>query len=49
MLIIRRTKIAEKLKVINLIAGPGAGKSTTAAGVFSRLKFNDINCELVTD
>ena len=26
------------MQVINLFAGPGAGKSTTAAGVFHRLK-----------
>lgn len=39
----------EKLKVINLIAGPGAGKSTTAAGVFHKLKAMDVNCELVTE
>jgi hypothetical protein len=42
-------KKVEKLKVINLIAGPGAGKSTTAAGVFYKLKSMDINCELVTE
>ena len=26
------------MKVINLFAGPGSGKSTTCAGVFSKLK-----------
>lgn len=35
--------------VINLVAGPGAGKSTTAAGVFYELKQADVNCELVTE
>lgn len=35
--------------IINLYAGPGAGKSTTAAGVFHELKKLDINCELVTE
>jgi len=39
----------KKLKVINLFAGPGAGKSTIAAGVFSKLKIEGINCELVTE
>ena len=37
------------LKVINLFAGPGAGKSTTAAGVFSLLKMHNINAELLTE
>lgn len=35
--------------VLNLVAGPGAGKSTTAAGVFSKLKLRGVNCELVTE
>lgn len=35
--------------VINLLAGPGAGKSTTAAAVFSLLKLHGINAELVTE
>lgn len=40
----------EKLKVINLFAGPGAGKSTTAAGVFYTLKGKyNINCEYVSE
>ncbi len=34
-------------KVINLFAGPGAGKSTTAAGIFHLLKLRGYNCELV--
>jgi hypothetical protein len=37
------------MKVINLFAGPGAGKSTIAAGVFFQLKIRDIKCELVTE
>lgn len=32
--------------VINLISGPCAGKSTTAAGVFYELKKRGINCEM---
>ena len=35
-----------KTLVVNLFAGPGAGKSTTAAGVFFELKTRGINCEL---
>lgn len=35
--------------VVNLIAGPGSGKSTTAAAVFSELKMNGVNAELVTE
>lgn len=35
--------------VVNLFAGPGAGKSTTAAGVFCLLKLHNINAELVTE
>jgi len=38
-----------KLPVINLLAGPGTGKSTTAAGVFHELKSAGINAELVTE
>lgn len=34
---------------INLFAGPGAGKTTLAAGIFSELKSRDINCELVLE
>lgn len=37
------------MKVINLFAGPGCGKSTLAAGVFHQLKLRGINCELVTE
>lgn len=35
--------------VVNLYGQPGAGKSTCAAYVFSRLKMAGINCELVTE
>lgn len=34
------------LPVINLWAGPGAGKSTTCAAVYARLKTLGINCEM---
>lgn len=35
--------------IVNLFAGPGAGKSTTAAGVFYKLKSLGKNVELVTE
>jgi nicotinamide riboside kinase len=35
--------------VINLFAGPGAGKSSVAAGLFSKLKEKSFNCELITE
>ena len=35
--------------LINLYGAPGAGKSTGAAYVFSKLKMNGINAELVTE
>lgn len=37
------------MKVINLFAGPGAGKSTTAAGLFYKMKRNGISVEIVTE
>jgi hypothetical protein len=39
----------KKTKFINFFGGPGLGKSTLAAGVFSRLKELDIDCELVIE
>ena len=38
-----------KLKVINLFAGPGAGKSTTRAGLFYLMKQNRYNVEETTE
>ena len=35
--------------IVNLFGGPSIGKSTTAAGVFTLLKMNDVNAELVTE
>lgn len=37
------------MKVINLFAGPGAGKSTIAAMLFSLLKIRGYEAELVTE
>lgn len=39
----------KKSLVINLIGGPGCGKSTTMAGVFYKLKKNGVNCEMATE
>ena len=38
-----------KTTVINLFAGPGSGKSTTASGLFFQMKLRDVKCELVTE
>lgn len=35
--------------VVNLFAGPGAGKSTLASGLFYNLKSNGVSTELVTE
>lgn len=35
--------------VVNLIAGPGTGKSTTASGIFYHLKQADINAEIAPE
>jgi adenylate kinase family enzyme len=35
--------------VVNLFGGPGCGKSTMAARIFSDLKMAGVNCELVTE
>lgn len=35
--------------IVNMVAGPGTGKSTTAAGTFAELKQRGVNCELVTE
>jgi adenylate kinase family enzyme len=34
---------------VNFFAGPGSGKSTLSAALFSELKSRDINCELVVE
>lgn len=35
--------------VINFYGGPGAGKSTTAADTYAKLKLAGVNCELVRE
>lgn len=37
------------MKIVNFFAGPGAGKSTLAAGLFYNLKMKGINVELATE
>lgn len=37
------------MRVVNLFAGPGAGKSTTAAGLFHLMKLEGMSVELVTE
>jgi hypothetical protein len=37
------------MKILNLFGGPGAGKSTTAAGLFSMMKMRGHRVELVTE
>lgn len=39
----------KKTIVVNLCGGPGAGKSTGAAYIFSKLKMAGINAELITE
>lgn len=39
----------KKTLVINLIGGPGSGKSTCASGIFYQLKKLGINCELALE
>jgi len=36
-------------RIINLFGGPGTGKSTTAAAIFSELKYRNINCEMALE
>ena len=38
-----------KTKVVNIIAGPGAGKSTIATGIYSQLMQKGVNCELAAE
>jgi len=44
-----RRDFVNKPLVVNFFAGPGAGKTTLAASVFSELKWCDINCEFATE
>lgn len=35
--------------IVNIIGGPGVGKSTVATGIYSKLKRNGISCELASE
>ncbi len=35
--------------IVNLFAGPGTGKSTTAGGLFYKLKTSGVNCEYIQE
>lgn len=39
----------QKFKHVNLYAGPGTGKSTTAARLFAELKHLGVNCEYIPE
>lgn len=39
----------KETKVINLIGAPGAGKSTLSSRLFSDMKMNDIDVEMVSE
>lgn len=39
----------KKTLIVNLYAGPGTGKSSTMAGVFSELKWRGVNCEMAPE
>lgn len=39
----------QPLRVVNLYAGPGTGKSTTAAALFAELKYRGYNTEMILE
>jgi thymidylate kinase len=41
--------LAKNTLVLNLMGGPGTGKSTHAAGIFYRMKRRGINCEYIQE
>lgn len=45
----RLKMMTNKLKVINFFGGPGAGKSTTASGVFYKMKMSGFKVEFVSE
>ena len=44
-----KTEIETPTLVVNLLGGPGTGKSTHAAGLFYRMKRSGINCEYIQE
>jgi hypothetical protein len=41
--------MSKRTTIVNLFAGPGAGKSTFCAGLFASLKWIGIDCEMATE
>jgi hypothetical protein len=41
--------MSQKPIVVNLYAGPGTGKSTSCAQIFSELKWQGVNCEMARE
>jgi tRNA uridine 5-carbamoylmethylation protein Kti12 len=39
----------KKSLVVIFFASPGSGKSTMSGDLFAKLKWNDVNCELVSE
>lgn len=39
----------KKTLIVNLMGSPGSGKSTMMADIFSKLKWQNIDCEMVTE
>ena len=44
-----KTSKTSKTRVINIFGGPGVGKSTTASGIFYKLKLEGYNVEYVSE
>jgi hypothetical protein len=44
-----KTPLYRNTLVVNLLGGPGCGKSTMSAGLFSELKWRNIDCELAAE
>ena len=47
--LLKHCKPKKQTLVVNIIAGPGARKSTMCAGIFFDLKSKGINCEIATE
>lgn len=48
-LIAEEDKVLRSSLIVNFAAGPGAGKTTLCAGVFTELKLLGINCEIAPE
>jgi hypothetical protein len=45
----KKRKKSRNTVIVNLFAGPGSGKSTMASGIFSELKWEEIECEILLE